>query len=766
MTEHFINGQWVEAASGDTRTIHCPADGRQVAEVAEGDAQDAALAVAAARRAFDNDEWSAVTSTDRGRLLHAVADQLEHDRDHVAELESLDTGKRFVESQLDMDDIISVFRHFAALAQADGGRVVDTGNPNVSSRIVHEPVGVCALITPWNYPLLQTAWKVAPALAAGNTFVLKPSELTPSSAIWLMRTLDDLGLPAGVANLVLGPGATVGAALVESPDVDLVSFTGGLATGKTIMAAAAGTVKRVALELGGKNPNVIFADADLPAAIDNALTAVFLDSGQVCSAGARLIVEESIHDQVVDELVRRAEAIRLGGPFESAAETGPLISAAHREKVERYVEAALAEGAVLRVGGKRPESPRYEDGFYYLPTILDGCDTRMRCVQEESFGPVLTVETFSGATGREAEDAAIALANDTIYGLAGAVWSENAGRAERVARRLRHGTVWINDYHPYVPQAEWGGMKQSGIGRELGLAGLEEYRETKHIWHNIDPAPAGWFENPQPVAKETTEPEKKETGQPETAEKDDSTAIAVTAPTLDAEPAPKRAPEPELGPLSGPMPIIEPLAVPPLSDALLSQPLPVAVPPVTEPSSEPEKPAEQPESSDPAGEPAVEEVGKADVPAADVDVDRAETTEPSKTPEPGPEVPPAEASAEESAEDLAEESAEKPAEEPAADADVTSESPESAPEPEKDKVTATPSVTEAFAGKSGRSILVDSATTTSRVDIPVVTSLVDIPVVANLADLPIPLSPVPKSTPANADPAAITTKDDEREHHG
>lgn len=323
--------------------------------------------------------------------------------------------------------------------------------------------------------------------------MLKPSELTPHTAMWLMDALDRVGLPAGVANLVLGAGAEVGPALTDSEDVDLVSFTGGLATGTAIAASAAATVKRVALELGGKNPNVIFAGADLPAAIDNAVTAIFLDSGQVCSAGARLVVEESIHDEVVDEIVRRAGLIRLGGPFDEGAETGPLISAAHREKVHAYVEQAVADGAELRCGGRIPTEGALADGFYHPPTVLDRCTGDMACVHDESFGPVLTVETFTGATREEAEDAAVAIANDTHYGLAGAVWSENAGRAERVARRLRHGTVWINDYHPYVPQAEWGGMKRSGIGRELGLAGLDEYRETKHIWHNTRPAPAGWF---------------------------------------------------------------------------------------------------------------------------------------------------------------------------------------------------------------------------------------------------------------------------------
>jgi betaine-aldehyde dehydrogenase len=306
-----------------------------------------------------------------------------------------------------------------------------------------------------------------------------------------MDTLREAGLPAGVANLVTGAGPDVGAVLSESPDVDLVSFTGGLATGINIMKTAANTVKRVALELGGKNPNIVFADADRESALDNALTAVFLHSGQVCSAGTRLIIEESIHDEFVAELVRRAQAIRLGGPFDELAETGPLISAAHRDKVHAYVQAGIDEGATLLCGGYIPDTGATALGSYYPPTILDGCHTSMNAVQEESFGPVLTVETFS------TEQEAIGLANDTAYGLAGAVWTHDGSRAQRVAGALRHGTVWINDYHPYVPQAEWGGFGKSGNGRELGIQGLAEYRETKHIWQNINPKPSHWFKPPQ-----------------------------------------------------------------------------------------------------------------------------------------------------------------------------------------------------------------------------------------------------------------------------
>ncbi|MFG3319194.1 aldehyde dehydrogenase family protein [Streptomyces sp. NPDC048171] len=486
MSELFVDGEWTGAVGGARRDVVNPFDASVVQQVDEADEADVDLAVRAARRAFDRGDWSSAPTRERADVLLRVARFLLRDQEEIAHVESLDTGKTLKEARIDVEDVSNAFRYFAEIADKDGGRIVDVG-PDVLSRVVYQPIGVCALIAPWNYPMLQASWKVAPALAAGNTFVLKPSETTPLSTIHMVRLIAEAGAPPGVANLVLGPGSTVGAAMSAHEDVDLVSFTGGLATGRRIMEACAPGVKNLALELGGKNPNLVFADCDFDAALDYALDASFLHSGQVCSAGSRLIVQDELHDRFVERLAARARTIRLGSGLDPATESGPLSSAEHRAKVESYLEIARDEGARLVCGGTRPDDPELSRGFFLLPTIYADCDRSMRIVQEEVFGPVVTVERF------RTEDEAVELANDTRYGLAGGVWTSDASRAQRVAGRLRHGTVWINDFHPYLPQAEWGGFGRSGIGRELGPTGLREYQEAKHIYQNLRPAPSGWF---------------------------------------------------------------------------------------------------------------------------------------------------------------------------------------------------------------------------------------------------------------------------------
>jgi betaine-aldehyde dehydrogenase len=487
MKELYIAGKWTAASDGGTAQTINPFDGSVLETVAEASVADVRAAVGAAREAFGSGPWRRATVAERTALLSVIADLLQRDREELARIESLDTGKTLNEARYDVDDSTSVFRYYAATAGSHAGRVVDPGRPHVVSRIVHEPVGVCALIAPWNYPLLQISWKLAPALAAGNTVVCKPSELTPLSTVALVALCEEAGVPEGVVNLLLGAGLNAGQSLVADPRVDLISFTGGLATGERIMAAAARGVRRVALELGGKNPNIVFADTDFETVVDNALTAAFLHSGQVCSAGARLIVHSSLYERFVTELARRAELIRLGSGLDPQTECGPLVSAAHRDKVERYIALSVSEGARLLAGGRRPDTEELAAGFFLRPTVFGDCTREMTAVREEVFGPVVTVERF------DTEEQAVALGNDTAYGLAGAVWTDDAGKAERVAGALRHGTVWINDYHPYLPQAEWGGFGKSGIGRELGPSGLEEYTERKHIYHNIAPGPAHWF---------------------------------------------------------------------------------------------------------------------------------------------------------------------------------------------------------------------------------------------------------------------------------
>ncbi len=487
-SEMFIGGAWTAGRQGATRDIVNPGTGEIIATVAEGCREDTQDAIDAARTAFDSGIWSGLPVAERSALVLALGDAVETHAEELATLESLDTGKTLEESRWDMADIAGIFRYYADMAEKDmADEPIDSPIDNTQSTLVREPVGVCGQISPWNYPLLQASWKMAPALVAGCTIIMKPSEITPLTAIRITELAEAVGFPRGVVNLVLGAGNPVGAELAESHRVDLISFTGGIETGRTIMQAASGNAKKIALELGGKNPNIIFADADFDTAVDYALNGVFFHAGQICSAGTRLIVEDTIHDAFVAELTRRVRSIKVGLGMEEGTRMGPLISEQHRGKVEAFIASGLAEGATLLAGGGRPDDPSLQDGFFVEPTLFADCTSAMRVVREEVFGPVITVERFSS------EQEAVALANDTNYGLSAGFWTADPERQQRVARALRFGTVWINDFNVYFVQAPWGGYKQSGIGRELGRAGLEEYLETKHVFRNLQPKPLLWF---------------------------------------------------------------------------------------------------------------------------------------------------------------------------------------------------------------------------------------------------------------------------------
>ncbi|NHE57432.1 aldehyde dehydrogenase family protein [Cyclobacterium plantarum] len=487
LLHQFINGQWVPAKSGAQRSIQNPFDQKVIAHVTEGDREDAKAAIKSAQNAFYQGEWSKISATERGKMIYELGNLIEAHKEKLAELETLNTGKTYTESLWDMDDIAGIFRYYGGLADKQAGEVIASPNPNTQSRLEREPVGVVGMICPWNYPLLQAAWKIAPALAAGCTLVIKPSEITPLTTIEWTRLALQVGFPPGVINTVLGPGHSVGAELAENHSVDMISFTGGVLTGKKIMQAAAGNVKKVALELGGKNPHILFEDGDWQTAIDFILNGVFFHAGQICSAGTRLLVASGIHDQVVSLLEQRIRNIRLGNGMDEKTQMGPLISADQLQKVENHVQTAVQEGAKLLVGGERPEDPGLREGFFYAPTLLVGCEEDMRIVQEEVFGPVVHVEKF------ETEEEAIEKSNNTIYGLSGGFWSRDPERIDRVSKALRFGTVWVNDFNVYFTQAPWGGYKQSGLGRELGHTGLEEFQEIKHIYQNFNPQPINWF---------------------------------------------------------------------------------------------------------------------------------------------------------------------------------------------------------------------------------------------------------------------------------
>ena len=478
----YIDGRWCDASDGGTRTLINPSNDEAVATVAEATRDDVDRAIESAHDAFYNGPWGEMTALDRARLLFRVADKIDEYGAELARIDTLNNGKPVRETEYDVTDAANCFRYYAGLATKPTGQTFDVPAPS-QTFVVREPIGVCGQIIPWNYPLLMAAWKLAPALAAGNTCVLKPSELTPLSALRLATIFEEVELPAGVVNIVPGAGATAGAALAESHLVDKIAFTGGTVTGRSIMRAATGNLKKISLELGGKSPNVVFADADFDTAIDYALFGIYANAGQVCSAGSRLILQEPLYEKFVERLVERAKNIRVGDGFDPKTEMGPLISRAHADKVQSYIALGIQEGAKIECGGNRIG----DRGCYIAPTIFTHTNPGMRIVQEEIFGPVLVVQTFKD----EAE--AIALANDTIYGLAGAVFTQDIAKAHRVIRKMRAGITWINTYHPTYNEAPWGGYKQSGIGRELGTYGYEAYTEVKQINVNLAVEPSGWF---------------------------------------------------------------------------------------------------------------------------------------------------------------------------------------------------------------------------------------------------------------------------------
>ncbi|ETT76700.1 MULTISPECIES: aldehyde dehydrogenase family protein [Bacillus] len=488
----YVNGEWRESSNQEKRTIINPANGKGIAYAPEGTIEDAKYAIEVARTAFDSGIWSATSTAERASYLFKIADEIDKNMEELVYLETMDNGKMYREAEGDIGDAAACFRYYAGLITKPDGQTYHVADP-MQAMVVREPVGVCGLIVPWNYPLLMSVWKIAPALAAGNTIVFKPSEVTPITATKLFEILEKVGLPKGVANMVMGAGPIVGNEIAASNKVDMISFTGGTKTGKHIMRTAADNMKKISLELGGKSPNIIFADADFETAIDYALFGIYAGSGQVCSAGSRILVEEKIYDKFVNSFVERAQQINVGPGDNPESEMGPLVSQEHMEKVLRYIEIGKDEGANVACGGRRIMEDGKGDGFFIEPTVFVNVKPDMRIVQEEIFGPVVVIQKFKD------EQEAIELANGTDYGLAGGVFTVDGAKAMRVIRKLRAGITWINSYHPTYNEAPWGGYKQSGIGRSLGTFGLEEFQEIKQININLEVEPIGWFANKKNV---------------------------------------------------------------------------------------------------------------------------------------------------------------------------------------------------------------------------------------------------------------------------
>jgi phenylacetaldehyde dehydrogenase len=467
----FINGEWVEAASGKTFPVYNPATGEVMAQVAEGDRDDIDRAVKAARKAFESGPWPALTASQRGRLIWRLGDLIEQHLEEFAQLESLDNGKPLsVARAADVPLAVDLFRYMAGWATKIEGNTIPF-SPKYLAYTRREPVGVVGQIIPWNFPLLMAAWKLGPALATGCTVVLKPAEQTPLSALLLAELIAEAGIPDGVVNVVPGYGETAGAALAAHNDVDKIAFTGSTEVGKLIVQAAAGNLKKVSLELGGKSPNIVFGDADMDRTIRGAASAIFFNHGQCCCAGSRLYIERSAFDSVVEGVAAEARKINVGHGFHADTHMGPLVSQEQLDRVTGYLESGLSEGAEAVVGGRRKPGA----GYFVEPTVMVKTHPTMKVVREEIFGPVVCAMPFSDV------DQLIAEANQSEYGLAAAVWTRDISKGHRIAEKLRAGTVWINCYNVFDASLPFGGYKQSGWGREMGHEALEQYTEVKTV---------------------------------------------------------------------------------------------------------------------------------------------------------------------------------------------------------------------------------------------------------------------------------------------
>ena len=474
----LINNEWRDASGGKTMEVINPATEEVIATVASADKHDVDAAVAAARAAF-NGPWGQMSARERGRMVRKLADRLLERADEVARLETLHNGKPIFESrQIEIPAAAECFEYYAGWSDKIMGETIPVKG-NYLTYTLREPLGVVAAIVPWNFPLLLAAWKVAPALASGNVVILKPASQTPLTAIALGEIAVEVGLPPGVLNVITGPGSSVGQAIVEHPGIDKIAFTGDTRTGKGIMRAAADTLKKITLELGGKSPNIVLADADLDAALRGATTGIFYGKGEVCAAGSRLLVDRSIKDAFMEKLAARAKKMVAGDPLDPKTRYGALASKKQLETVQRYVDIAKKEGASLVAGGERADIGTGK-GYFFQPTVFDHVDPGMTIAREEIFGPVLAAIEFTDL------DEAIARANDSQYGLAAAVWTRDIKKAHYVARRLQAGTVWINTYNVYDTAAPFGGYKASGFGREMSAHALEHYTQVKSVWVDLN----------------------------------------------------------------------------------------------------------------------------------------------------------------------------------------------------------------------------------------------------------------------------------------